>query len=182
VLLIVFVLSFVDSAIRPSVDSFAVEFVFFPFTFVDSTIRPFILSFAFDIIIYPVTNINRLICPVISSLPPFSTVFEHSIVFGTIFKFLFARAVLHVIFPKALVPLAIGVNIYSESASSILKEFTGIDITVSMIKSSLALGHPVPPVPIVLGTILPELLTFSVFDVDFDLCFSIEDKLHLSSI
>jgi hypothetical protein len=73
-------------------------------------------------------------------------------------------------------------DVNTEAISSILEELASIDISVSVIEGALALCHTVAPVAIVLCSILPELLTFSMLDMDLLLSFSIENKFHLTCI
>jgi hypothetical protein len=66
-------------------------------------------------------------------------------------------------------------DIYTKSVCAILEKLACVDIAIGVVKSTLALSHAVPPVSIVLGAVLPQLLSFAVLDVNLILGFSIEN-------
>jgi len=174
-LFVVFIITIVFPSIRPSVDSFSVEFVLFPFTLINSAIRPPILSFALDIVVNPVAYVNAFIGPLVCALSPLLSILKHTIIFWPIFKLFFSRSILVVIFPESFISLSVRVHINSEPISSILEKLSCIHITVSVIKSALSLRHSISPVTVILGSVAPCLLSFPVLYINLFLCFGVDN-------
>ena len=85
-----------------------------------------------------------------------------ALVLGAILPGFLAVAVLLVILPLTFVGGAVHVLVHTETVSLIVLPVSNVNITVSMDKSSLAVGHAIDPVAFVHALVTPDLGTLTV--------------------
>ena len=66
-------------------------------------------------------------------------------------------------------------DIDPKSICTILDKLSCVYISVGVVKCALAFSYAVPPVAIVLGAVLPQLLSFAMLDMNLILGFCIEN-------
>lgn len=92
--------------------------------------------------------------------------FEVAFIDAAVDELFFANSVLHIVFPRPFIPLAVRMSVHSESVSAVTIEFARVNVTICMVEAALSLGHAIAPVAFIVGSVSPNLLALAVLDPD----------------
>ena len=100
-LLVIMVLAFIFSAVRPGEHASSVHLVALPIAFVDSLVRPLVLSAAVDVVVDKIAFVGRFVSPEELSVAIFLALLVGPLVLGAIWPLLIAFTMLLVVLPVA---------------------------------------------------------------------------------
>ena len=163
--LIIYVITFIDSSIRPDLLALSVHVVVQPLSCIFLTIMPLVHPVASNLVLQPVAGVLTAIAPSIRSFSMLHAFNVVSLVFGAISPFFEAVALLDVIFELPNICASIRVSICSLPISHVVLELSGIYITLSMPEGSSAFCFVVDPVSFIVSTIHPVLYSIAVAEV-----------------
>ena len=139
------------------------HFIFFPLSFIHFAIRPNVFTESWNFIVFELPCIVATICKSQATVSIFLAIFVVTFILGTIRPFLNSLAVLFIFKPVSYVCSSICMLVCSMSVSFIIVPLPFVNIPISMYESTMAIGLVSLPLTVILGTILPNLLTIAIF-------------------
>mmetsp|Transcript_16185 Transcript_16185/g.38725 ORF Transcript_16185/g.38725 Transcript_16185/m.38725 type:complete len:367 (-) Transcript_16185:97-1197(-) len=164
-LLVVFVLSRVRSAVGPREGALAVHAVLLPLAVVLATVRPLVHAPTLNVVVVEAAVIHRTVCPREGALSVFPSVRVLPLVLGAVWPLLNASPVLLVRLPLTLVLGSVCVLVEPVSVCLVFKPLPLIHVTINVNEFAVSLCLVVGPLPFVHGPVSPRLDTKTITKV-----------------
>ena len=161
-LLIILVLTFIDTTIFPRVNSTSMHVIVEPFALILTPVQPSVDPETLYLILVPFTLVPRPIVPLICAPPVFLTRLVLTVVNTPISPAFFPLTMLKIVNPVSFIPGSIHVSIDSEPVSLVIDPHPFIHISIYMGELAGPVGLVILPSTIVEGTVSPYLFTLAV--------------------